>query len=269
MAYGRSTTFFDLPYMESGDYLTEADEAARAGKIDSLLYVATYGVQNAILVDGVYSLEDVTAESCSLTISTNSSVQIMPNTYAVFIAVVKKFLAYRTSEITVEGLLQGAVWRIYASYNDSMPSSPSQVTIEASQIALSGANHLLLATVDFTGASPVLDHTTGKTFYANVANHALTSTNPHGETLTQADLNVTDELKISGNKTYSSKIMDVVLEGEPPMTIESSSTGLVPEFVTLMPGSTGASATISNGDIVVSFSTTGTIKMKIEGDPVE
>lgn len=253
--------------MERGDYLTEADEASRANKIDSLLYVSTYGVRNAILVDGVYTLTNITSEECSLTISTNSSVQILTGIYAVFIAIVKKFLAYRTNTITVDGILHGGIWYIYASYNESMETSPTQVTIESSQIALSGENHILLATIDFTGSSPILDTTTGKSFYANVANHALTSTNPHGETVAQANLNVTNEMKISGNKMFSSKIIDVELTGSSPMTIESSETGIDPEFVTVMPGSTGATATISNGDIIISFSSTGSIKLKIEGDP--
>ena len=266
MSYLKSTRFFELPYMGRGDVLNEADEALRANIIDGLLYISTYGVSNAIIVDADYSLDQVTENDCSLVISSNNSVKIMNSIYVTFAAVINKRLAYRSDTVTVSDLTQGSKWNIYAVSNDQMIQNPTNVSIIASASPMYGENYLLLATVDFTGSTPVLDYSTGKLFYANVSNHSLTSINPHGTNLIQANLSVSNNLSLGSHKIYPYEILNVNLDGSNNEEISSSSIGINPRFITVMGDPSGIEISIESSNVIISSNEPRSITIKIEGD---
>ncbi len=273
MPYRNNTTFFSIPYMGVEDYLNEADEKKRADIIDSLLYISTYGCTNAILTDAIYTLSDITSDSCSLSISSANSVEFTSGEnagkYATFTAIISGALAYRTSDFKIENLEIGSVWYVYAIYSDSMKNNPSSVQVQAFSEEKTDSNYLLLATVNFSGSSPVLDDTTGKILYANLSQHTLLTSNPHGNTLSQTNLEVSRSLKIASFSVLPYVIMEVTLDGINPQTISSSTSGIIPEFVSLFTnGLAGVTAIISDGQVIISSSTSGTVKVKIEGTPV-
>lgn len=264
MGYGKSSIFFNLPYMEAGDFLVESEEAKKANMIGNLLYVATFGATNAILTDASYELSQVIDGSCSLSIKSTNSVSILPSVYATFIAIINGYLSYKVGEITIENITQGNKWYVYACCNEEMLVDASRAAIISSTSKYNDINHILLATIDFTGSSPILDYTTDKKFYANMSQHSITSTNPHGTSVTQADLNITNSLKIGLKSILPYVIIDVSLDGNNDVTIPSSDTGIMPEFVTIM-GSNSVTVTISNTNVIFSSDSAVSIKAKIEG----
>lgn len=264
MGYGKSSVFFNIPYMEAGDFLVESEEGKKANMIGNLLYVATFGATNAILTDASYELSQVVDNTCSLLIRSTNSVSILPSVYATFIAIINGYLSYKTGEIRIDNISQGSIWYVYACCNEEMLVDASRAAIISSTSRHNDINHILLATIDFTGSSPVLDFNTGKKFYANMSQHSISSTNPHGTSLTQAELNITSSLKIASKSIFPYTIIDVDLDGNNDVTVSSSDTGVIPEFVSIM-GSNLVTAKISNSNVVFSSDSAVSIRAKIEG----
>lgn len=265
MGYGKSSTFYNIPYMESGDYLVESEEAKIANKIGNLLYVATFGATNAILTDANYTLTQTSPTNYSLILSSTNSVSILPTIYATFISIINGYLGYKTGDITLKNLTSGHKWYVYACCCEEMITDASSVTVISSTSQYNDINHLLLATVDFTGSSPVLDYTTGKKLFANISQHSLTTMNPHGTSMTQANLNITSSLKIGSKDIKPYAIVDITLDGTNDTTITAEDTGIIPEFVTLMSGHSVITVEISNTNVVFSSNSAITTKAKIEG----
>lgn len=265
MAYQRTTKFFQIPYMGVGDYLNEEDEGARAQIIDNLLYVATYGSTNCILVDGEYQVDPTTPST--LRITSNNS-QTIDNSPVVFSAIVSGYLAYSISEVVLTDLSQGSVWNVYVQFSDEIKTQPEMAAVMASTDSPPEGS-LLLATFDYTGTSPVLNsNPTGKTLYANLATHSLNSSNPHGSELTQAKLKVSESLEVSGFPIFPYTIIEVELNGLTPVTITPISTNIDPVFAQILPigNIQGTSIYLNGTDVVVSSTSAGRVKVKIEGN---
>ena len=262
MAYSGSTNFYSLPYMRTGDYLTQSEEERRAKIIDNLLYVATYGASKAIIEDANYSLTDVTSPFCVLNISS------IAGEYT-FMAIVNYRLAYRTGSLEIS-LEQGSKYYIYVSANTSMDVDPTKCTIKTSTTKVTDINHLLLAIVDYTGSEAVLDTDTDKQYLTNIAAHTMDGTNPHGTTLHQNILEVTKQLLVKDQEIFPYVIYEIPSSpGSSPIGI--SIPGMTPKFVTPMISDLdiGYVACKINSDKTISISNSGVsgkkIMLKIEG----
>ena len=128
MAYQRTTKFFQIPYMGVGDYLNEEDEGARAQIIDNLLYVATYGSTNCILVDGEYQVDPTTPSTLRITSNNSQTIDSSP---VVFSAIVSGYLAYSISEVVLTDLSQGSVWNVYVQFSDEIKTQPEMAAVMA------------------------------------------------------------------------------------------------------------------------------------------
>ena len=225
MSYSGHTTFYRLPYMMRGDYLTEAEEERRARIIDHLLFVSTYGAAKAVVEDPAFTLEDADSTVCTLRLSS------IGGSY-VFLALVNYRLAYRVDPIELN-MTQGSTYYIYVIYADGMEVNPTVCSVVASASEYDDPNHLLLATVDFTGSEAVLDTDSDKQYLTNLAAHSMDATNPHGTHLYQKDLDVTDTLALRGSPVYPVFYRQVAAPG-PSLQRVLSIDGVRPVFVSAM-----------------------------------
>ena len=262
MAYSGSTNFYSLPYMRTGDYLTQSEEERRAKIIDNLLYVATYGASKAIIEDADYSLTNTKSPFCTLGISS------IAGEYT-FMAIVNYRLAYRKGLITLQ-LEQGLMHYIYVTANNTMDTDPTKCGLKTSSVPIRDVNHLLLATVDYTGTEAILDTDTDKQYLTNIAAHTMDGTNPHGTILHQNILEVTKQLLVKDKEIYPYVFYEIASSpGSTPVTIEVI--GMTPKFVTAMIGDLdiGYVACKINEDKTISVCNSGVsgkkIILKIEG----
>lgn len=249
MSYSGTTSFYRIPFMRRGDYLTETEEERRAKIIDHLLYVATYGASKAIIEDAEYSLESDNG-NYSLSIHT-------AGTEFVLMAIVNFRLAYKESPITVE-LESEKMNYIYLVAVEGMDTDPTLCQIEASETLIDDSRHLLLATVDFTETIPILDTDTDKQYLANLAAHSMDSTNPHGTTLSQSNLNVIKSMAVNGNPIYPYVFHEILSStGATPTIVQIE--GMTPIFVSSMTEET------SVGNVACQINTDGTISVTNSG----
>lgn len=265
MAYSGTTEHLELPYMETGDYLSGAEERRRASIIDNMLYVGTYGMRDAILMDAIYSLENITETSCRLFLRASGPRSVLQAVLGY------RLLILRNSPQPLE-LARGAVHWIYLEKNSGFETDATKCSVVSRQNKLSEGLKLLLAKVDFTGTNPVLttDASIGKKFFANMSGHALSTANPHGVELTQSVLNVTDVLRVSNEEVLPCKYRTIESAGPSGVTLEPIE-GFMPVFVIAMPADLSAGETAceigSDGSIVVYNSGDAgvEIRLKIEG----
>lgn len=262
MAYGGKTRFYQIPYMVTDDFMTQDEEQRRAEIVDSLLFVATYGATRAIIEDASYSIQDPAIDPCVLNISP------LGMTY-VFIVVVNGRLAFRTEPVQLT-LDKGSVYYVYCVYTNTVDTAPESCQIISSIEELNDPNHVLLCTVDLTGADPVIDTDTNKQYLQNISSHTMDSTNPHGTTLTQDSLQVTQSLFVKGQEILPVVYYNIEASTGTTATIVSLE-GFTPVFVTPMISdiAIGNVACKINADNTISVTNDGAtglpIKLKIEG----
>ena len=261
MSYTGSTQFYRIPYLKTGDYITESEEERRAKIIDNLLYVATYGAIKAIVQDAQYTLTDSAEDPCKLTIEPE------PGSDYVFLAVVNYRLAYRTDTIEFT-LVKGEKYYVYLSYTDGMEIEPLTCLVSVSTEEIDDAQHILLCTLDYTGDEAVLDTESDKQYLSNLAAHTMDNVNPHGTKLYQSTLLVIRGLAVRANPVYPYVIRDVEVNGSTPVSVEVED--MVPKFVTVMSqdSSIGDVLCVINNDNTISVSNSGsagTVQLKIEG----
>lgn len=261
MSYSGTTQFYKIPYMCHGDYLTESEEERRAKIIDNLLFVSTFGASKAIIEDANYSVLSEDGRHY-LYVSTAGMEYVL-------IAIVNHRLAYREEAFTVE-LESEAMNYVYLVAVDRMDIDPTLCQIEVSDEPIRTPRYLLLAKVDCTGETPVLDVDTDKQYLTNIAAHTMDATNPHGVTLSQSVLNVMNRMNIRGNTVYPYVFHEIESStGTTPTIFQID--GMTPVFVTPMIEdlSVGTVACCINGDNTISVTNSGStgkkIVLKVEG----
>lgn len=262
MPYGGKTQFYQIPYMITDDYMTQAEEKRRATIIDSLLFIATYGARRAMLEDAKYTLTDNKNGTCQLTLSSLGGLYTL-------IAVVNGRLVYRRKPVTLV-MLKGLFHYIYCSYTDDVDNNPEACKIFVTTEKKYGVQNILLCTVDFREETPVLNTDGDKQYLKSLAAHSMDTTNPHGVDLTQENLNVARKLSILGNEIFPSVIQTVNSPGSESQAVTSVE-GMTPKFVTVMISdlSIGTVAVTINEDKTITVKNSGAadlpITLKIEG----
>ena len=255
MSYSGHTSFYGLPYMMRGDYLSGAEEERRARIIDHLMYAATYGAVKAIVEDANYSLLDQTEDFCRLLLTSKSGGYV-------FLALVNRRLAFRTAGVELE-MARGGYYYIYVTYADGMDVNPTACGVIATTDEYDDQNHLLLAKVDYTGEEAVLDADADKQYIVNLAAHSLDNTNPHGTTLYQDALVLTRLLMRRSPEDEGTPINPVFYRkvhapGEGFFNIVSVQ-GVRPVFVSCMVDS------LAIGNVAIHINSDNTIEVRNSG----
>ena len=267
MGYTGQTEHFNLPYMQTGDYLSGNEEERRARIIDNLLYVATFGASKAIIQDADCQLES--AESgYTATFRLNGG-------YAV--TGIVNFRLAEAGESQSFSLSQGSAYYFYLEPRTGFDVDPSRCVIRMYTEEKAGSTYLLVGTVDYTGETPAWSDD-GKQYLRNLTAHAAMDSDPHGTTLTQTRMDVTGTLRVSGEAMHPAVYVTVTPDSSGSTDVAatdiSSGGDFTPLFVSAMASdrsllpiavtiNADGSLTLEHG---TGFASGAVITLKVEGD---
>ena len=182
MAYANSTGQFGIPYISSGERVSGASERDSALIIENLLRSAILGLGEAVVFsEGTYSY---TVNADTTVTVTLTSVIGRHNYYLL------------DGSATWDSLPTGSVYYLYVQANSNTPKTLSDFNTTYSTSVVS--SDLLLATVDLTGALPVIDTApAGKLTESDIMTLLSTNTDPFGTILNQTTLNILSSLSVS------------------------------------------------------------------------
>lgn len=192
--------------------MTEEQEMIKMGIIDSLLYASCFGCKNAIIEDGNYSIQfndGMTGASLKITrISESAQYSIMGLVngrmfYSTETLTVNNFYSHETNQF--EPIEIGNEYYAYAEYTDGLETNPSEfrVRLYDSEQAKSD-QRLPLCIISTSTENPSVNLDVDKPHAKNILSHVIDTTNPHGETLRQKNLEITNSLSINGNSILGS-----------------------------------------------------------------
>ena len=234
--YSRSTRFYRIPVMGYGDQMTEEQEMAQMGVIDSLLYAACFGCGKAILEEGEYAVEFTPDRmACELVIR-----PLKQNGYSLM-GIINFRMFYTDKEIRVGRLQPNIRYYIYAEYDSGMETDPSAFKV---QYYLDeqppSVTRLPLCTVT-TSYPAVVDADVAKPYAKNIMAHTMDTTNPHGRRLAQEFLNVRSELTVGGAQVLGGVYRSYTTAGATEVPLKAPG-GMRPVFVQAYPESVDAGA---------------------------
>ena len=193
--YKKQTKHYGIPYISNMEMM-EAGEEERAAKIiDNMLYAATFGVDKAVFEDGNYRLH--LEENGLYTLS------IIPYNGYSFLGIVNYCLFSSEKTMQIKDLRSGNKYFIYVFYKDDLSTNPENFYLQSSIYKLNDTSSLSIhvATVDLTGIEPVIDEEPyARKYTSNIVAHIKDNSNPHGRTLHQDILNVSEKLYVEGYK---------------------------------------------------------------------
>ena len=221
MAYTNHTQFFGIPVMGVGDLLTEEQEVEQMGILDGLLYALSYGCRTLMVEEGNYSIsngrltitpailvdgtERIEEQSTSDSSSSSSAEQITANaenSYSLMGIVNGRMFASRRTIVVDRMLYPNTTYYAYVEYNDALNFNPSEfsVGIYSMEQGVSDSR-ILICTIEGVenGSSTTWQINTDlpeKVYSSNIVAHTADSTNPHGATLVQSNLQVSNALSV-------------------------------------------------------------------------
>ena len=263
MAYTNRTTFYRIPVMAYGDQMSEEQEMIKMGIIDSLLYASCFGCMKAIFEEGTYSIQFTEG-------NTSAELVISPITSGGYslMGLVNGRMFYSHEAIRAGQLMTNMTYYAYAEYTGFLEYDPSQIQIRLYTEPQANSSYKLpLCIVNTSTASPSINTDVDKPYAKNILAHIIDVTNPHGKTLYQQNLNVTDSLTVQGNPVHGAIYGNYTTHsGEHEWTPPD---GQVPVFASAYPESSSAgtiSWRIASGKVYLSNSGVSgiTVNFKIE-----
>ena len=207
MSYKKHTSHYGIPYISNMEMMEASEEEKAAKIIDNMLYAATFGVDKDVFEDGNYRLN--LEEDGLYTLS------IIPYNGYSFLGIVN-YCLFSSKEIKkVKNLRSGNKYFIYVIYNDDLSVNPENFYLKSSVYELNNDSSLLIhvATVDLTGIQPKIDEEPyARKYTQGIVNHIQDKSNPHGRTLYQDVLHVTEDLYIAGFKMSPCQFFELNLE---------------------------------------------------------
>jgi len=186
----KKTPVFGIPYMQDGTFMSAAQEQRRANIIENQLLAGTKGIKCCVFQDGNYRVIDNYNGSRTVLLSrTGQNVSLE--------GVLNGGYCYTPEPIMWENLSSGRKYYLYVAATSHLYEDESAFTPVAKTLpyAHSIPTYLLLATLDLTGKSPILDAQPPGKFYANdLAKHTGDAQDPHGEHLQQTKATILDSL---------------------------------------------------------------------------
>lgn len=202
MSYLGQTTFYEIPYITNGDFLSESNEKEQLERIDNLLFLNNCFYPNCIVLEGKYSLKS-DEENQNKTLLT-----IEPKNDISFMVVIRNKLYFSKEKISLD-LLNGEKYYIYV--NAQYDNNKNIYTIDVSpKIATYDA--VLLCEVDLTFDNRKINiNHQEKVYINNIKKHVIESVNPHGKILKQETIE-TNKILISGEPIYQTiyKTVDII-----------------------------------------------------------
>lgn len=253
MAYGNRTHFYHLPVMAEGDYLTEEQEGIQMSMIDGLLHASLLGCGKLLMEEGSYSME------------WNDTVGVMKISQDAYgyslMGIINHRLFYSREELVFTGFNPNGIYHVYVRYADALNENQSyfakSVYLENGGVPLpspsdSSMEICSVNTFDLSISNPgVISFNVGRPMVASILAHTAVTVNPHGQALTQENLNVTGSLQVGGQNVKGALYADFTTGG-------SSGTGIAvagqPSFVSMSAKEAGAGDfwwSYSNGNVVV------------------
>ncbi len=261
MAYTNKTQFFEIPVMAAGDLLTEEQEGEQMSILDSLLYALSYGCKTLIVEEGNYLIIDgklnitpaiqevdstrVFGESNSSSESESQARDASSNSYSIMGIVNGRMFASRQSVVVDRYLYAGNTYYAYVEYTSGLNTSTELFNV-AIYDEEQTANDVRLplckiASVGEGGSATweIDANIPGKVYSANIVSHTADSTNPHGSTLVQSTLQVSNSLSLKGNSVAGAIYGSYTTNGSASVAIPIETSGQV-AFVTCYPENTSA-----------------------------
>lgn len=205
--YKKHTDHYGIPYISNMEMMEAGEEEKAAKIIDNMLYAATFGIDKAVFEDGNYrlSLEDDGLYTLSI---------IPYNGYS-FLGIVNYCLFSSKDVKYIRNLRSGKKYFIYVFYQDDLSTNPENFYLKSSIYKLSDSSSLSIhvATIDLTGIEPKIDEEPyAKKYTSNIVAHIKDNTNPHGRSVYQDILNVTESLFVDGSKVNSYVFQEIDFE---------------------------------------------------------
>ena len=187
MNYKQKTKFFGIPVPGYGDHIWPELEIRKYQILENMLIAGTNGVQNCVFDDGDFSLAPDDAGKYTVSLRANgqqpSAKGLVGGAY---------FQAVPLIEWT--GLEKGSQYLLWLTGTAETFADCTLVRPVSSKYGLEGA-YVLLATVDLSGETPVLNpEPDGKVYSEDLAKHIMDFQNPHGVHLVQDTLTVKEKL---------------------------------------------------------------------------
>jgi len=191
MPYAGKTTYYGIPIALQGDAIREDDNVLQMQMIDNLLQAATGIVGTGVIQEGIFLELPDEGSGASILLSPDAGISIK--------GVLNGGLCKSSSTIEWSGLTSGNFYYLYLKYTNDLFEDPTAFEIVSLTvpIATTNAEYLYIATLDYTGASPILDdYPDGKVYTQGFLTHMGTTVDPHSDQLTQTNLVVTGSLNI-------------------------------------------------------------------------
>lgn len=197
MSYKRTTNFYRIPYMGSGDRMTEQNNQQQWLILDNLLYASNFGCDKCFLQDGDYQLQKE---------NNNYQLKIRPlhSDGFALLGILNYRLFYSKHVLTVNNLIANNRYYIYLEAGELLDTNPESFYIHAYTVKqMITPYNLLLCIVETTSESLIITDV-NKVFAKNLLAHTKDNTNPHGKQMYQYDLNVVNSLTLNNTPVYPS-----------------------------------------------------------------
>lgn len=243
MAYQKKTKHYSLPYLSDGEKLEGAWEERAMKMIDNALFAGNLGVARALFDDGTYKLKKDGDKKYSLS--------IIPCANYSVIGIVHYRLFYYEDILEFPNIYNGHKYYIYISYSSELDVDPTKFLKTVSMDKKPDIdNNVLLAEIDLTGSEPIINEMPDSKVYADeIFAHTKDQNNPHGRTLYQDKLKITDALMVKESIIYKTVYVEGTFAGNGlcwRKTFDST-----PVFVTIMQLEQGAGEIWVNIDSVI------------------
>lgn len=205
--YKKHTSHYGIPYISNMEMMEAGEEEKAAKIIDNMLYAATFGIDKAVFEDGNYR---VNLEADGL-----YTLSVIPYNGYSFLGIVN-YCLFSSKEIKqIKNLRSGNKYFIYVFYQDDLSTNPENFYLKSSIYKLQDTSSLSIhvATIDLTGIEPKIDEEPyTRKYTSNIVAHIKDNTNPHGRTLYQDILQVSENLYLNGRKILPCEFVELTLE---------------------------------------------------------
>jgi hypothetical protein len=188
MAYGQRTKIFGIPVVAGGDVIDPATEMLKYRIIENLLMAGIGGKTDCVFDDGEFRVT-TSDNDCSVSVSPGGGCPVAASGVvggAYFnIPVIGRWA----------GLRKGVSHYLYVSGNTETFKDPEGVFFSAYDRPVAFSCHTLMAVVDYTGSSPVIDtNPPSKVYSEDIIRHTSDNDSPHGDELIQKRLVVSESI---------------------------------------------------------------------------
>ena len=190
-SYSGETSVFKIPIPLYGDSLSGTLQKKVFNIIENQLVAAMADRKSIMFADGTYNTLEHDG-LCDVYLNANT------NNPSVF-GLLNGGLVYSNSTISWKNMYSGYLYYLYLEWNSDGYVYPDVFQIVAfTSPQTNDTTYLLMATLDYTGITPVLNTIPfGKVYSIDIKSHLLTGVDPHGTTLYQTYLSLLKNMTVT------------------------------------------------------------------------